>query len=59
MSTLAQRRRQWRRRHHIGITIAVVLATAAHYACEALAPGLSGLSPIIGLGANLIWIWSE
>lgn len=57
--TLAQKRKQWRSRHHWGITIALVLAVAAHYICEAFAPSLTALSPLVGLCANLIWIWAD
>jgi hypothetical protein len=59
MNSLALKRKQWRRRHHVAISVAVVLATVMHYVSEAFAPSLSPLAPLVGLGANLIWIWAD
>ncbi len=48
-----------KQRHHVGVTLVVAVATAAHFITEALAPSLTAVSPLAGLAANLFWIWSE
>lgn len=47
------------RKAQICVTVAIALATAAHFVCVACAPQLEPLAPLAALGANLVWIWIE
>lgn len=47
------------RKAQLLVTLAVALATAAHFLCVLCAPAWEPLAPLAGLLANLVWIWVE
>lgn len=47
------------RKAQITITVAIAIATLAHFVCQACVPALEPLAPLAGLTANLVWIWIE
>lgn len=47
------------RRAQVVVTIALAVATAAHFVCVVCAPALEPLAPVAGLAASLVWIWIE
>lgn len=47
------------RKAQLLVTLAVALATVAHFLCLLCAPWLEPLAPLAGLLANLVWIWVE
>ena len=53
------RSKKRRIKHHVIITLAVVISSFAVHLAEALAPGFAPFAPLTGLGANLLWIWMD
>lgn len=47
------------RKAQLLVTVAVGVATVAHFLCGLYAPRLEPLAPLAGLLANLVWIWVE